>query len=74
MIGVEMVEDKSSKKPLSKERMLLIWEELKDQGVLVGLGGVDKNVFRIKPPMCITKADVDFAIDVFKHGLDKYNN
>ena len=27
--------------------------------------------FRIKPPMCITKQDVDFAVEVFKLALDK---
>lgn len=33
-----------------------------------------KKVFRIKPPMCITKEDADFTLDVFegavKHQLN----
>jgi hypothetical protein len=30
---------------------------------LLGRGGVYGNVLRIKPPMCITRADVDFLAD-----------
>ncbi len=48
-----------------------IWEECKDNGVLLGKGGADGNVFRIKPPMCIDKQDVDFALEVFAEALDK---
>jgi 4-aminobutyrate aminotransferase-like enzyme len=29
------------------------------------------QIFRIKPPMCITKEDADFAIDVFKTAVQK---
>jgi 4-aminobutyrate aminotransferase-like enzyme len=29
------------------------------------------NVFRIKPPMCITKEDVDFGIAVLKEAIHK---
>ena len=36
---------------------------LREAGVLIGGKGRDGNVFRIKPPMCITTDDVDFAIE-----------
>ena len=39
-------------------------------GLLIGKGGVDGNVFRIKPPMCINKDDSDFAINVLKMALE----
>ena len=37
--------------------------------VLLGKGGLDGNVLRIKPPMCITKDDVDYAIEVLDRAL-----
>jgi len=69
MIGVEMVEDRESRKPLAVEKTLAAFEKMKDYGILVGLGGLYRNVFRIKPPMCITKADVDTAIDAMKRSF-----
>lgn len=69
MIGVEMVESKESKQPLSPQKFLTIFEAMKDLGLLVGKGGPHGSVFRLKPPMCITADDVDFVLDVFRHVL-----
>lgn len=30
------------------------------------------QTFRIKPPMCITKKDVDFAVEVFDTALQRH--
>ena len=40
-------------------------------GVLMGKGGLDGNVLRIKPPLCITAEDVDFALDVLDRALER---
>ncbi|XP_055314202.1 alanine--glyoxylate aminotransferase 2, mitochondrial isoform X3 [Sitodiplosis mosellana] len=63
MIGVEFVESKETRVPLSKNQFEQIWNCTKDYGVLFGCGGYYGNVMRIKPPMCITKKNVDFAIE-----------
>ena len=40
----------------------LVFGLLRECGVLIGGKGRDGNVFRIKPPMCISKEDVDYAV------------
>ncbi|XP_038131025.1 alanine--glyoxylate aminotransferase 2, mitochondrial [Cyprinodon tularosa] len=71
-IGVEMVKNKTSKDPLPAEDMAEIFEDVKDMGVLIGKGGVYGQIFRIKPPMCITKEDADFFLAVFDKAVYNY--
>jgi len=69
MIGIEMVEDKVSRKPLNGATFEAIWNRIKDLGVIVGRGGLHGNTFRMKPPMCITKDDIDFTLAVMKQAM-----
>jgi hypothetical protein len=48
-----------------------VFERMKDLGVLMGKGGLYGNVFRIKPPMCFTRQDADFLVDVMDYAMDK---
>lgn len=70
MLGVELVKDRFSKEP-AKEETLAVFERMKDLGVLIGKGGLHGNVFRIKPPMCMTIADADFLVDVMDMALSE---
>ncbi|XP_019373817.1 PREDICTED: alanine--glyoxylate aminotransferase 2, mitochondrial [Gavialis gangeticus] len=72
MIGIEMVKDKDGRQPLPIEEIGEIWEDCKDMGVLIGKGGIYGQTFRIKPPMCITKKDADFALEVFHAALMRH--
>jgi alanine-glyoxylate transaminase/(R)-3-amino-2-methylpropionate-pyruvate transaminase len=62
MLGVELVRDRDTKEP-ARQESLEVLEQLRELGVLVGKGGLFGNVLRIKPPMCITAADADFALE-----------
>jgi alanine-glyoxylate transaminase/(R)-3-amino-2-methylpropionate-pyruvate transaminase len=62
MLGVELVRDRGTKEP-AREETAEVLEQLRELGVLVGKGGLFGNVLRIKPPMCVTAADVDFALE-----------
>jgi alanine-glyoxylate transaminase / (R)-3-amino-2-methylpropionate-pyruvate transaminase len=68
MLGIELVSDRASKTP-AKQQALDVMESLRENSVLVGKGGLDGNVLRVKPPMCITAADVDYALDAFDVAL-----
>ncbi|XP_023230092.1 alanine--glyoxylate aminotransferase 2, mitochondrial-like [Centruroides sculpturatus] len=69
MIGVELVSDKQSQNPLPASRVLDIMDDCKNMGLLFGKGGYKGHVFRIKPPMCITKEDADFCVSVLRLAL-----
>lgn len=55
----------------AKAEMAQAHERCKDLGVLLGKGGLHANVFRIKPPMCITKPDIDFLLYTFDRALSE---
>jgi alanine-glyoxylate transaminase/(R)-3-amino-2-methylpropionate-pyruvate transaminase len=68
IVGVELVKDRATKEPATKETADLL-ERAKEMGLLMGKGGFFGNVLRIKPPMCITEADVDFMLGVLDVAL-----
>jgi alanine-glyoxylate transaminase/(R)-3-amino-2-methylpropionate-pyruvate transaminase len=68
LLGVELVRDRASKE-YATEEAAQVHEATKDRGLLIGRGGRYGNVLRIKPPMCITKADVDFLADCLDEAL-----
>jgi len=71
MLGFEMSENRDPTRPLAAAQVNKIWNECKDEGVLFGKGGAYGQTFRVKPPMCVNKEDIDFAVDVFDHACSK---
>jgi alanine-glyoxylate transaminase/(R)-3-amino-2-methylpropionate-pyruvate transaminase len=59
---------RTTKEPASAE-IAHAFERMKDFGVLMGKGGMHGNVFRIKPPMCFSKADADFLVEAMDAAL-----
>lgn len=46
-----------------------VFEEAKKRGVLLGKGGLFGNVFRLAPPMLISKEDLEHGLDVLEESL-----
>ena len=63
MTGIDLVRDRQTKEPFT-EACLKVFERSRELGLLIGKGGLFGNVLRIKPPMCITREDVDFMLEV----------
>jgi alanine-glyoxylate transaminase / (R)-3-amino-2-methylpropionate-pyruvate transaminase len=68
MLGVELVRDRVTKEPASKETSDVL-ERCKERGLLLGKGGLFGNVLRIKPPMCLTKDDAEFLVECLDEAL-----
>jgi alanine-glyoxylate transaminase/(R)-3-amino-2-methylpropionate-pyruvate transaminase len=68
MLGVELVRDRATKEP-AKKATAAVLEAAREMGVLLGKGGLDGNVLRVKPPMCISSEDADFCLDVLDRAL-----
>ena len=68
MLGLEIVSDRGTKAP-GKTETAEVLEATRELGLLIGKGGLDGNILRIQPPMCITAEDVDFALDVFDQAF-----
>lgn len=72
-IGVEFVLDQETQVPATQLTADLI-EYAKIQGVFLSSDGPANNVLKIKPPLVITKEDVDLFLTVLKDGLTKLTN
>jgi alanine-glyoxylate transaminase/(R)-3-amino-2-methylpropionate-pyruvate transaminase len=68
MLGVELVRDRQTKEPANTETAAVL-EHCRERGLLLGKGGLMGNTLRIKPPMCLTKADADFLTDCLDEAL-----
>ncbi|HEX9165505.1 MAG TPA: aspartate aminotransferase family protein [Gemmatimonadales bacterium] len=68
MLGLELVEDRRTKAPATAKTAEVL-EATKQLGLLVGKGGLYGNVLRIKPPLCITAEDVDYALEALDRAL-----
>ncbi len=68
MVGVELVKDRKSRE-FSPELTVRVVESMKDQGVLVGKGGLEGNTVRIQPPLCWTAADADRTVAALEQAL-----
>ena len=72
---MELVEDKSSKTPVSEDVMNAVMRKITENGVLVGrttrsLPGLN-NTINIAPPLIVTRADVDEIVDAVKVGIER---
>ncbi len=69
MIGVELVTDAARTAAPAEAKQ--IRELCRENGVLVGLGGVMANVIRIQPPLTITEAQAHHLCDVLTDVLKR---
>ena len=70
LLGVELVKDRTTKEHAITETAELM-DLCRDQGLLVGKGGLKGNVLRIAPPLTLTQKQADFMLKVIDQSLTK---
>lgn len=69
MIGVELVEDQTTREPLGREKIGRLMGYLLDHGVLMVPCGRYSNVMRVMPSLTITRSLFFKGLDVLGEGL-----
>ncbi|MFD6440719.1 aminotransferase, partial [Peribacillus sp. NPDC060186] len=76
LYGIELVEDKKSKTPVSEELIGKIIAACKEKGLIIGRNGDTipghQNILIIAPPLSSTEKDLRFIIETVKTVLYKY--
>jgi 4-aminobutyrate aminotransferase-like enzyme len=69
-LAIELVEDKETKKPVSKEAVEFTHELTMKKGLIVNFGsGNYGNVINVTPPLIATEKQVDLAAQILKDAL-----
>jgi 4-aminobutyrate aminotransferase-like enzyme len=66
--GIPLLRDGDPDRPATEEAGA-ICERMRDLGVIVQATGEGRNVLKVKPPLCITRHDIDFFISALERTL-----
>ncbi len=67
-IGIEFVRDPQTKEPAEEETITIRREGL-SLGAIFGLGGVRKNVLKVKPPLILKPAEADEILGILEQAM-----
>ena len=68
MIGIELVQPGTLAPAVAQAEAIRTY--CRENGVLVGVGGAFGNVVRIQPPLVITRAQIDQALDALERAFE----
>jgi len=69
MIGIELVQDRNSKKPMASDKMNELRLKMLKKGLLVHTAGHFGNVFRIMSPLVISRRLMRIGLEIFTSVL-----
>jgi 4-aminobutyrate aminotransferase len=73
MQALELVKDRKTKEP-APEATTQVMERARDNGLLIGKGGLFSNVLRLSPMLNISKADVDEGVRLLDKAFAEVRN
>jgi 4-aminobutyrate aminotransferase len=68
--GIEVVKKKETKEP-APDFVADIFEKTKEQGLLIGKGGLYGNVIRVTPPLTVERTEIDHAMGILNDSFEK---
>lgn len=69
--GIDLVRDRCSREPDSELALRVILKLRSQLGVLLSVDGPYSNILKIKPPLCFSKADLDYTVDAIDAALNE---
>ena len=69
-LGIELVRDRETQEPATEEAASIV-DEMRDRNVLLSTDGPHHNVIKIKPPMVLSKEDVDATLHLLNESLNQ---
>jgi 4-aminobutyrate aminotransferase len=66
--GIEIVKEKKEPAP---DFVAEIFERTREEGLLIGRGGLYGNVIRITPPLSVDRAEIDHAVRILDRTFEK---
>ncbi|MFJ7638060.1 aspartate aminotransferase family protein [Peribacillus sp. NPDC097225] len=76
LVGIELVEDKQTKKPIELSKINKIIASCKENGLIIGKNGDTvagfNNVLTLAPPLSITEEDYSFIVTTLKRTLAEF--
>ncbi|MCH2135601.1 MAG: aminotransferase class III-fold pyridoxal phosphate-dependent enzyme [Phycisphaerales bacterium] len=70
-LGAELVRDHQTLEPAVEEAAAIV-QAMRQHGVLLSTDGPLNNVIKIKPPLVLTRADIDMTLDLLDDVLSNY--
>ncbi len=70
MLGLELVENKEEKKPFPSRAQALL-ESCREEGLLVGIGGLHGHVIRLGPSLLVTASEIEEGLERFGRACNK---
>ena len=69
LIGIDLVLDRETREPAS-DIANLVFNRMRDNGVLIGIAGPYRNVLKIRPPMTFGKTHADQLVNTLAEALN----
>jgi len=70
MLAIEFVKDRKTKEP-DRETTALVFEQCREQGIILSKSGPSQSCLRMVPPLCLSLEDVEQVAEKLDNALSQ---